>query len=188
MTQNSIDTRQGLPPEMQILLRDYPRESWPENPNLARATQQWLGAHSMFRQLAAIITKDTQGFLDKAEDPQVYAGRLAHFGNLLVRNLHGHHHWEDRSFFPELEAADPRFADGLAMLESDHVALDGLLERFTRSANRVVQLAALEEAQMAGETGPLGETCDGIGRFLQRHLTDEEELAVPILLHHRLRG
>ena len=27
-----------------------------------------------------------------------------------------------------------------------------------------------------------------IERFLDRHLNDEEDLAVPILLHHRLRG
>jgi iron-sulfur cluster repair protein YtfE (RIC family) len=188
MTQHSIDTRQGLPTEMQILLRDYPRVTWPENPNLARSTQNWMAAHSMFRQLAAIITQETQGFLDKASDPQRYAGRLAHYGNLLVRNLHGHHHWEDRAFFPELEAADPRFAAGLAMLEGDHVALDALLERFTRQANRVVQLATLEEAQMPAEAGPLAEVSAGIEQFLHRHLTDEEELAVPILLHHRLRG
>ena len=142
----------------------------------------------MFRQLAAIITQDTQGFLDKARAPQIYAGRLAHFGNLLLRNLHGHHHWEDRAFFPELEAAEPRFAAGLAMLEGDHVALDALLDRFARTANRVVQLARLEEAQMAPEAGPLAELSAGIGRFLRRHLADEEDLAVPILLHHRLRG
>ena len=188
MTQTSIDTRQGLPFEMQILLRDYPRVTWPENPNLARSTQNWMAAHSMFRQLAEIITQDTQGFLDKSSDPQHYARRLAHFGNLLVRNLHGHHHWEDRDFFPELEAADPRFATGLAMLEGDHAALDALLDRFTRTANRVVQLATLEETQMADEAGPLADISAGIERFLHRHLSDEEDLAVPILLHHRLRG
>lgn len=185
---HSIDTRQGLPPEMQLLLRDYPRDTWPENPNLARSTQNWMAAHSMFRQLAAIVTKDTRSYLDKGLEDQTYASRLAHLGNLLVRNLHGHHHWEDRNFFPELEAADPRFADGLAMLEGDHAALDGLLERFTSQANRVVQLATLEPAQMQDEAGPLEATAADIGRFLHRHLTDEEELAVPILLHHRLRG
>ncbi len=142
----------------------------------------------MFRQLAEIVAEDTQSFLDKAQEPQLYARRLAHFGNLLVRNLHGHHTWEDREFFPELEAADPRFAAGLEMLEGDHAELDGLLDRFTRTANRVVQLATLEEAQMMEEAAPLADTSAEIGRFLHRHLTDEEELAVPILLHHKLRG
>lgn len=188
MTHHSIDTRQGLPTEMQILLRDYPRDSWPENPNLARSTQNWMAAHAMFRQLAEIVTEDTQAFLDKKAEDQTYAARLAHFGNLLVRNLHGHHTWEDREFFPELEAADPRFARGLEMLEGDHAALDGLLERFTRTGNRVVQLATLEPGQMRDEAGEMQEISAGIARFLHRHLTDEEELAVPILLHHRLRG
>ena len=29
---------------------------------------------------------------------------------------------------------------------------------------------------------------ESIEAFLKRHLTDEEELAVPIILHHRSRG
>ncbi len=183
-----ITVRQGLPDEMQVLLRDYPRDTWPGHPDFARSIQNWMGAHRMFRQLAEIVTEDTEGFLDNGNDPQIYAGRLAHFGNLLVRNLHGHHGWEDHSFFPELEAADPRFTRGLEMLEGDHVALDTLLDRFTRGANRTVQLASLEEAQMKDEAGPLAETCAEIGQFLKRHLTDEEELAVPILLHYKMRG
>ena len=91
-----------------------------------------MGAHQMFRQLGAIVQEDSETFLDKGMETDRYAGRLAHFGNLLVRNLHGHHTWEDRSYFPELQAADPRFADGLEMLEGDHAELDALLDRFTR--------------------------------------------------------
>ena len=34
----------------------------------------------------------------------------------------------------------------------------------------------------------LHSTIETIETFLQRHLSDEEELAVPIILHHRLRG
>ena len=183
-----ITTREGLPPEMRTLLRDLPRAGWQAHPAFARSIQNWMGAHQMFRQLGEIVQEDSESFLDKGLETDRYAGRLAHFGNLLVRNLHGHHTWEDREYFPELHAADPRFAGGLEMLEGDHVELDALLDRFTRSSNRVVQLATLEPAQMAGEAGPVRDMAEQLNRFLHRHLTDEEDLVVPILLHHRLRA
>ena len=105
-----------------------------------------------------------------------------------MRNLHGHHGWEDRSFFPELAAADPRFEHGLEMLEGDHEALDDVLDRFTRTGNRAVKLIQLDEAQARDEVGALHKITTEIEGFLARHLSDEEDLVVPIILHHKLRG
>lgn len=183
-----IATREGLPEEMRTLYRDLPREGWQDHPNFARATRNWMGAHLGFRQLAGLLQTETERFLDRETPEDRYAERLGHFGDLLVRNLHGHHAWEDRRFFPELEAADPRFARGLEMLETDHVALDALLDDFTRQANRVVQLSTLDPAQMPDATGPVRDRAEQLDGFLRRHLTDEEDLIVPIVLHHKLRG
>lgn len=188
MTRYHISDRTGLPQEMQTLLRDLPRERWQAHPNFREPTENWMRAHQGFRQLGAIVQDDTEAFLNKDMEDQSYAQRLSWFGNLLVRNLHGHHTWEDRSFFPELEAADARFAAGLEMLEADHIELDGLIDDVTRRANRVVKLEALDPPQMTDEAGPLRDTAERLNRFLGRHLTDEEELVVPIILHHKLRG
>ena len=188
MTNHSIHERQGLPTEMQILLRDYPRAAWPDHPNFARSIRNWMGAHKMFRQLGELCRSDTEQYLDKNQDAGVYAGRLGHFGNLLVANLHGHHTWEDRSFFPELQNADSRFESGLNTLESDHEVLDDVLQRFTNAANRVIKLVQLDEVQARNEAAELHGTSAEIERFLARHLTDEEDLVVPILLHHKMRG
>lgn len=189
MTNFSIKAREALPEEMRLLLRDYPRDSWPDHPNFAASIQNWMGAHQMFRQLGDIATGNCELYLDKTRSDEEFAGRISYYGNLLVRNLHGHHTWEDRSFFPELGAADDRFEDGLQMLESDHVEMDALLDDFTRGANRVIKLIDLDDpAQAYEETGKLHDTAQDIQRFLTRHLTDEEDLVVPILLHHKLRG
>ena len=64
-----------------------------------------------------------------------YAGRLSFYGNRLIGNLHGHHHWEDMEYFPELSAADPRFDAGLEILEKDHEALNRVLDRFAEAGN-----------------------------------------------------
>ena len=188
MTDLHITNRQALPHDMNLLLRDYPRDAWPDHPNFARSIRNWMGAHQMFRQLGEVTEGEARMFLDKARAADDFAGRLSVYGNLLVRNLHGHHSWEDRSFFPELDGADPRFGRGLEMLEGDHAALDDVLDRFTRKANRVVKLVQLDEGQARDEAGALLPVCEEITGFLRRHLTDEEDLVVPIILHHKLRG
>ncbi|MDM7931549.1 hemerythrin domain-containing protein [Tabrizicola sp.] len=178
----------GMPPEMQTLLARYPRDSWEAHPGFRGKTRHWLGAHRMFRRVAERIRLDTEAVLNKDMDLDDYAGRLSYCGGNLVGNLHGHHRWEDRSYFPELAAADPQFAAGLDVLEQDHADLDRVLDDFTRQANRVIKLAVLDESQARDEAGAVHGTSRVIEAFLNRHLTDEEDLAVPIILHHRLRG
>lgn len=186
---NQYDIRtDDMPTGLQSLLREYPRDSWEAHPGFAEKTRQWLRAHQMFRRLAGTVRADTQGFLDRDRDLDTYAERLSYLGGALVGNLHGHHGWEDRWYFPELNAADPRFETGLEILEKDHADLDAVLDSFTRGANRVIKLAQLDTAQAREEAGALEGVTGTIEAFLARHLSDEEELAVPIILHHRLRG
>jgi hypothetical protein len=186
---SSYDIRtDAMPSEMQSLLGLYPRDTWDGHPGFRDKTRQWLRAHDGFRHLAASVRKDTEALLEKAMDIEDYASRLAYRGNILIRNLHGHHTWEDRNYFPELSAADPRFDRGLEILEKDHADLDVVLEDFTQVANRTIKLLQLDETVARDEAGALHGTAETIEAFLARHLTDEEELAVPIILHHRLRG
>ncbi|MFW2542572.1 hemerythrin domain-containing protein [Primorskyibacter sp. 2E107] len=177
-----------MPAEMQILLDRYPRDSWEAHPGFREKTRHWLGAHQGFRRVAERIRLDTEALLNKDIALDDYVGRLSYFGGNLVGNLHGHHGWEDHSYFPELAAADPRFDAGLAVLEQDHADLDRVLDDFTRRANRVIKLSDLDATQALDEAGTVHDTGSVIEAFLKRHLTDEEELAVPIILHHRLRG
>lgn len=184
---HTIPLRQGLPDEMQVLLRAYPRDTWPDHPNFARSVRNWMGAHETFRALSGYVLDDTEAYLDRRLDDQDYAACLAKYGHVLVRNLHGHHHWEDTKFFPELGAAERDLTPGLDLLEADHTALDATLERFTRSANRVVQLAQLSPADMPSEVPDVHDSARAIAALLDRHLSDEEDLVVPIILHHQLR-
>lgn len=188
MTDHVTIRTDAMPTEMQILLDAYPRDSWEAHPGFRDKTRQWLGAHRMFRQLSASVRQDTETFLDGEKDAEDYAGRLAYRGNALVGNLHGHHGWEDYSYFPELAAADPRFDAGIEILEHDHEVLDTVLDSFTHLANRTIKLVQLDQAAAHDEAGKLHTVAQTIEALLQRHLSDEEELAVPIILHHRLRG
>ncbi len=179
---------QDMPEEMQLLLRTYPRDDWEAHPGFREQTRHWLGAHQMFRRLGHLVRSETESYLDKTRAPRDFAARLHQYGGILVGNLHGHHGWEDSSYFPELSAVDPRFDAGIEILEKDHEALDVVLESFTSSANRTLNLIQLDENSARDEAEKLHLVAETIEAFLQRHLSDEEELAVPIILHHRLRG
>lgn len=177
-----------LPSGLQALLADYPRETWFDHPNFKPSTANWLGAHQMFRQLAELMIRETEDYLNGELDSETFAVDLGFYGNALVQNLHGHHHWEDRSYFPELAQAHPQLQAGLDILEHDHIALNALLDRFTRVSNRVIKLVQLDESQARAEAKSLLPLCRDLSRLLTRHLEDEENLAVPIILHHKLRG
>lgn len=177
-----------MPEEMRFLLKAYPRDDWKVHPGFKEKTHHWLSAHQMFRRVAEHVRLDTEKVLNKDIALDDYVGRLSYFGSNLVANLHGHHGWEDHSYFPELSAADPRFDAGLELLEQDHADLDLVLDDMTRKANRVIKLATLDETQALEEANTVLPAAKVIEALLKRHLSDEEELAVPIILHHRLRG
>ena len=177
-----------MPAEMRVLLAQYPRDSWEAHPGFREKTQNWLGAHRMFRRLGKLVRTETELYLDQTSTPEEFAARLSYYGDALVQNLHGHHGWEDHSYFPELSAADSRFDAGLEILEKDHEALDKVLDAFKSSANRTIKLIQLDDKQARDEAGNLHVLAETIEALLARHLSDEEELAVPIILHHRLRG
>lgn len=183
-----IAERTGWPDEILTLSAGYPREVWDAHPHLRKPTRNWMAAHAGFRRLADVLRDDAEQFLDAKIAADFYGARLARLARMLTVNLHGHHTFEDRSFFPEINAVDPRFGSGLEVLEADHMELDQTLDRFERHARRSLQLAELDPGQLKDEVGALHKVTEGLQGFLARHLADEEDLIVPIILHHRMRG
>ena len=180
MTQTAFRT-DPLSPELNHLINDYPRDAWDAHPNFAQSTQSWLGAHQAFRQLSDRCVSKTERILDKDMDAE-------HYGHILGRNLHGHHTWEDMQFFPELARADPRFETGQDLLEQDHEVLDETLDRFTRASNRYLKMLDLDPTSADHEPGVIHIAGCQIQSLFSRHLQDGEDLIVPIIMYHKLRG
>lgn len=178
-----LDKRKGLPETLRFLLRDYPREAWEAEKNFSGLVEFWLDRHMMFRKLMDMLETDAQELLDRRLDPEQYAGRLSKFGGMLVTHLHGHHHIEDEQLFPTLKGTEPGIDNGFIILDKDHDTLSEWLDNFTTAANGVLQLH--------GQDTPLREATGlmhvELGRFtgmLNRHLEDEEDLLVPVILKH----
>ena len=180
MTELSLETRKGLPEALQVLLSDYPRAGWQADPGFHGLVSFWLERHMMFRQLMARMTDETQSFLDGRSDPRAYAQGIARFGGIFVNQLHGHHQIEDHHYFPILRSRDSRIERGFDLLDADHHALDGILARFVAQANGAIQGAGGPDPK-AGAGRLLAGLVD-LERLIDRHLTDEEHLIVPVIL------
>ena len=179
----SLGVRTGLPEALRVLLADYPREAWDAHPNMSALIRFWLERHLIFRDLQAKRLAETRGLIDRDRDPVAFAGRLSRLGNMFLGDLHAHHSIEDVHFFPRLQRLDARIASGFDLLEADHHEIDPRLGALADRANAV--LAAVREgAPTAAGAGRLEAELTGLQAFLDRHLTDEEELVVPVILAH----
>ena len=181
-----IDHREGWPEHLRILADRYPRPTWEGHPNLDDLTDHWLHIHVGFRKALEMLTSETHSYLDRESDPRRLGSATSRLAGYLINGLHAHHQIEDSHFFPRLTRAEPRLSLGFETLEADHQALDGRLDGLTQTANSVLQ-STTDPAGLFEHAGAMQELLGGFQRFLDRHLTDEEELIVPGILEYGAR-
>ena len=175
----SLAERQGLPDALRVLVEAYPRADWDRHANFGELVRFWMQRHAMFRQLIDVLQTDARRAMASDIAIDAYRPRLSRYGGLLLNELHTHHQVEDHHYFPQLVTLDARLERGFELLESDHGAMDGLLHQMAEGANAVLQ---------GGEVGPFLDRLSGFGTLLERHLTDEEEIVVPVILDTGFKG
>jgi hemerythrin-like domain-containing protein len=175
----SLEARAGLPPALRVLLSEWPREGWAASRHFHPLASMWLDRHLGFRRMLGLMRTDAEALLDRRIDPAAWAPRLSRLGSHFVSDLHGHHGIEDDHYFPLLAARDARLLDGFALLDRDHQALDGHLAAFVTEANAAL---GADGADLIDAGGRLHGNLLRLETFLDRHLTDEEELIVPVIL------
>ncbi len=173
---DDLSTREGLPDALRALVEAFPRDSWASHPHFAGLVAFWLDRHMMFRRLTETLRSDAEAAVDGTLETGSHKARLARLGGMLVNQLHGHHQIEDMHYFPVLQGLEPHVARGFDILDRDHHALDALLARFTTTANAVLQAR--------GEAGAFHRELLSFEAQLLRHLEDEEDLVVPLILRH----
>lgn len=177
-----LTRRTGLPDALRVLVTELPRDEWEAHPAFRGLASFWLDKHLMFRRIATLLREETQARLDKALDPAAHAARVSRLGGMYLGELHGHHNVEDAHYFPVMAGLDARVAHGFDLLDADHHALEALLARFADEANAVIRAGA------AGHdaAGAFLDTVTRLDRFVDRHLADEEDIVVPLILRHGL--
>lgn len=182
MNDLDLTRRTGLPDALRVLVAEMPRDEWERHPAFRGLAAFWLDRHLMFRKIATLLREETEARLDGRLDPKQHAGRVSRFGGMYLGELHGHHGVEDAHYFPAMAALDARVAKGFDLLDADHHALDALLADFADRANAVIRAAGSGRA----EAGAFLDSVTRMERFVDRHLVDEEEIVVPLILRHGL--
>lgn len=180
----ALANRKALPDPLRVLIKEFPRDEWKTNPNYSQLIAFWLDRHLMFRRLLTQLNGDLEGVMDSNMDPENYKRSLSRYGGMLINQLHGHHQIEDAQYFPVMAKLDKRVSRGFDLLDSDHHAMDGLLSGLAGGANDVLQFDANKKAKFTDRLGDLHGILDDFGKMLNRHLIDEEELVVPVLLKY----
>jgi iron-sulfur cluster repair protein YtfE (RIC family) len=177
---DDLEHRKGLPDALRVLLETLPRSGWENHPNFDGLIRFWLDRHLMFRDVLGRLRQGSALYLDRQTDPRRHAAETARYAGFLLNELHGHHAIEDHHYFPALIGLDKRLVRGFELLDSDHHALDGHIHRMAETTNAF--LGRLGEADERDRAAALAAALVRFETFLDRHLTDEEDLVVPVLL------
>ncbi|MGA2565755.1 MAG: hemerythrin domain-containing protein [Pseudolabrys sp.] len=178
----ALARRSGWPEDLRVLVSRFPREQWEGHANLGEMARFWLSRHAMFRELAAMITaiekQFREGTLAPAEFPRHFVPRL----QFLLSQLTVHHQIEDLHYFPIFRAADVRLARGFDVLEGDHHAIHADMAATADTANALLRALA-GDADVLRRCGDDYAAASGaLLMGMIRHLDDEEDLIVPLIL------
>jgi hemerythrin-like domain-containing protein len=184
LPEQKLESRLHLPAEYQLILADYPREGWQAHPDFNGLAGFWLERHLDFRRALVQLSNEAEARIERRIAPEAYATRLSRAGSQFLNGLIGHHQIEDDAYFPELARLEPTIARGFEMLDADHHALHDLIDSFAAGGNAVLQAASETKAReaVAAFHAHLGQ----FQRLLARHLDDEEDLVLPVVLKHRV--
>lgn len=178
----ALATRAGLTEDLKVLLARYPREIWDGHANLGEMATFWLSRHAMFRDLGAMLDDAAERFRAGAMDAHQFAGFFAPRLQFLLQQLHAHHHIEDDHYFPIFRNADARLIRGFDMLEGDHDALAVSIQDSVTAANDFLRAVNGSPADVEPAADAYIQTGAVLLRGLIRHLDDEEDLIVPLIL------
>lgn len=178
----ALARRSGWPEDLRVLVARYPREQWDIHPNLGEMARFWLSRHAMFRELSGAIEQIAALFRAGRLPPEEFARQFVPRLQFMLDQLNVHHQIEDIHYFPIFRAADGRLARGFDVLEGDHHHIHGDMALTAETAN-----ALLRSLQGAGDTmRRCGDNYAGASgtllKGLVRHLDDEEDLIVPLIL------
>ncbi|MEY1556611.1 hemerythrin domain-containing protein [Yoonia sp. R2331] len=179
----NLENRAGLPDPLRVLLAAYPRDGWTTDPGFDALIRFWLDRHLMFRRLLADMTKTAEALIDETMEAPRFGAVMSRYGGHFVNGLHEHHTIEDTHYFPVLSQKDARITKGFAILDADHHAIDRHLSDFVDLANGALQKLDNRDP-LRGAVGDLHDHLGLLHRLLDRHLTDEEELVVPVILKY----
>lgn len=167
--ERDLRRRTGLPATLRSGLTDRAaRSDWPTHASYPRAAKLLLEIHRHLRGQADSLARASELAADPPGNEPLWAAVARAVGQLVDLTA-AHHGIEDAYLYPALLRVRPGLTDPIALLADDHRALDVAFEEMERAVDDRAA-ARLRDATAV------------LARLLGRHLEDEEEIVVPVLL------
>ena len=176
-------TRAGLAGAIRATLPDLPRESWARQPGYTGFPEHFLAVHGELRGASTRLVERLERVADAAFDARDERWRALGVVDLargLTAFAHRHHDLEEANLFPWLAHTRPGLERAMRLLDGDHRVLEETLARVEGTSVRDARGAPREHDD--GTLGAALEAARDLSALLERHLGDEEEIAVPALL------
>lgn len=178
----ALARRTGWPDELRVLLGRYPRERWDAHANLGEMARFWLSRHAMFRELSTAIGDITIRFRAGNLSSAALAPQLVPRLQFILDQLEVHHQIEDLHYFPIFRTADARLTRGFDVLEGDHHYIHADMARTVETANALLRALRGDTEKLRRCSDDHADASGTLFRGLIRHLDDEEDLIVPLIL------
>ena len=159
-----------------FLYNKLPPDQW-FGADYAYKTSGWLKVHTNIRKRQRILVQISEAYISGEFDWSEYRSQILKRINMHVLKLHQHHEVEDEGFFPEFVSMYPKLAPAFEILGHDHEYLNELLDKLQIQNDQLAR-SEIEDKARAEE---LHKTLVAVTDLLQQHLTDEEDLVIPIL-------
>ena len=175
-------TRSRLPDDLKVLLEKYPRGTWNSEHTVGQMGSFWLQRHDMFRELGAALVGSAGDLKEGRIEAEPFAAWFVPRINFFLSQLEGHHQIEDQHYFPAFAAADPRLKRGFDILDDDHHVIHDLLAANAGSARDFLGALRRGGDTLARSRDAYAENAEKLLAGLLRHLEDEEDLIIPLML------
>ena len=182
--ETDIDQRSGWPEELCVVLKDYPRETWLKTQS--SMAHFWIGKHAYLRRQSEALQSANEKHRAEHADAVQFVNWTTPRLQGFLSELHGHHQIEDFHYFPAFRSAEPRLTAGFDVLASDHELVHQGIAAVVESVNAFIatlnpEASGNKDAQRHAADRYI-EASQLLHRRLERHLVDEEDLIIPLMI------
>ena len=171
-----------MPDSIQAQLLKPSRENWSRHSRYDGKAKFFIDIHSRILAMNQGLIQNLEKVLNnspEAANSHPILHETLVLGDGLIQFAHHHHHIEDDHYFPQFIQLEPKLEDAVRLLDGDHNALSVTLD----DTERTLKQTTYAEKPYSS-LGLLHERAIDLNKLISRHLLDEEEIIIPILLKY----